>query len=137
MTDKNQSRREFVATAAGAAALTAAFGFNRVTEAAHHESITQIVTFGLQEGKEEGGAEVLKKLTKAVEENEPDVLVYLAHFTEDSKVVFFEVYKNAAALANHGTQPHMAVMRTEFGKYFSMPFDVKKVKRVGGYMRGK
>ena len=139
MTDKNQSRREFVATAAGAAALTAAFGFNRVSEAAHHEeAITQIVRFKVQEGKEEAAAEMLATLTKAVEENEPGVLAYIAHFTKESpkEVVFFEVYKNAEALAEHGKMPHLAEMRKVFMQLFEMPLEIQQLDKVGGFMRG-
>lgn len=138
MTDKNQSRREFVATAAGAAALTAAFGFNRIASADHHEEmITQLVRFKVQAGKEEAAAEMLSTLTKAVEEHEPGVLAYVAHFTktDPKEVVFFEVYKNAEALAEHGKTPHLGQMRTQFMQLFEMPLDIQQLDKVGGFMR--
>jgi quinol monooxygenase YgiN len=139
MTDKNQSRREFVATAAGAAALTAAFGFNRVASAQDTSTIiTQVVRFKVKEGQEEAAAATLAKLAKDVEEKEPGVLAYIAHFTKDDpkEVVFFEVYKDAEALAEHGRMPHLAELRTKFMELFQPPLNIQQLEKVGGFMRG-
>lgn len=137
---KGTTRREFVAASAGAAAV-AAFGFNRMTEAAHHEGampITQIVKFTIKEGQEESAEELLRTMTAAVEKEEPGVLAYIAHRSkkDPSTVVFFEVYKDEAAVAAHNTTKHMGEMRAKFMDNFVMPLDVEQLDKVGGFMRG-
>ena len=136
---KGTTRREFVAASAGAAAV-AAFGFNRMADAAHHEGampITQIVKFSIKEGSEESAVELLKTMTAAVEKEEPGVLAYIAHRSkkDPSTVVFFEVYKDEAAVAAHGTTKHMGDMRMGFAKNFVPPLDLEPLDRVSGYMR--
>ena len=142
MTQKTEgtTRREFVAAGAGAA-MVATFGFNRMARADHHEAaapITQIVGVKIKEGQEEGAVELLKTLTAAVEKAEPDVLAYIAHRSKNDplQVVFFEVYKDQAALDAHGQTPHMAELGPKFGTFFDLAtFDVQPYDRVGGYMR--
>ena len=131
------TRREFVAATAGAAAV-AAFGFSRVTHAEDTTGmVTQIVTLTLKAGAEEKAVATLKELTEAVKANEPDVLVYIAHRsqTDPTKVVFFEVYKDAAAVANHSRQPHMAKMFASARELFEGGMQVEKMDRVGGFSR--
>ncbi len=131
------TRREFVAAGAGAAAV-AAFGFNRMAQAEDSDAlITQIVKFKIKEGQEEAAEEVLRTMTAAVEKEEPGVLAYIAHRSkkDPSTVVFFEVYKDQAAVAAHGTTAHMGVMRQKFATTFVPPLDLEPLDRVGGYMR--
>ena len=133
------TRREFVAaTAAGAAALT--FGFSRLAGADAHEAsvpISQIVKFKLNPDNEEAAIAALQALTKGVEENEPGVLAYIAHRskTDPSEVVFFEVYKDAAAVQAHNGTPHMNAMRAGFMQNFQMPLDVQPLDRISGFTR--
>lgn len=131
------TRREFVAATAGAA-MVAAFGFNRLTHAEDTAGvITQIVTLTLKAGAEDKAIATLQELTAAVKANEPDVLVYIAHRSQKdpTKVVFFEVYKDAAAVANHSKQPHMAKMFAQAGALFEPGMQVEKADRIGGYSR--
>ncbi len=131
------TRREFVAASAGAAAV-AAFGFNRIAQAQDDdELITQIVKFKIMEGQEDAAVELLQTLTAAVEKEEPGVLAYIAHRSkkDPSEVVFFEIYKDQAAVTAHGTTPHMAELRQKFASTFVPPLDVQPLDRVGGFTR--
>jgi quinol monooxygenase YgiN len=139
MSDEQQgaTRREFVAATAGAA-VVAAIGFNRMSEAEDLLGpITQIVTLTLKAGAEEKAIATLQELTAAVKANEPGVLVYIAHRSQKdpTKIVFFEVYKDLAAAANHGKQPHMAKMFGMSKEIFDGPMDIQKMDRVSGYSR--
>lgn len=136
--DQGTSRRDLLKFGAGATAAAAAIGFVRPAMAAHHESITQIVKFKLDPEKADEAEAALKTLTKAVEENEPGVLAYLAYRQESDPetVVFFEVYKDEETLKAHGTQPHLAEMRKVFAAgVFKPPLDIQKMTKVGGFMR--
>ena len=138
MESKKQSRKEFMTTtaAAGAAAVLATAGFNRIANAQDSEMISQLAIFGYNADKKDEAAEALAKLAKNVEDNEPDVLAYIPHLNEkDGEVVFFEVYKDAAAVANHGQQPYMADLRPLFASVFKPPLKIVKLDRVGGYWR--
>jgi quinol monooxygenase YgiN len=131
------TRREFVAATAGAA-MVATFGFSRMTQAEDTPSVvTQIVTLTLKAGAEEKAVSVLQELTAAVKANEPGVLVYIAHRSQKdpTKVVFFEVYADAAAVANHSKQPHMAKMFAAAKDIFEPGMDIQKMDRVAGYSR--
>ena len=140
MSEKSEgaTRREFVAASAGLAAV-AAFGFNRIAQADDgDELITQIVKFKIKEGQEDGAVELLQTLTAAVEKEEPGVLAYIAHRSKNdpSEVVFFEIYKDQAALTAHGSTPHMAELGPKFAEFFDLQsFDVKPLDRVGGFTR--
>lgn len=139
MSDQHEgtTRREFVAATAGAA-MVATFGFSRMTHAEDSASvITQVVTLTMKAGAEEKTATVLKELTEAVKANEPGVLVYIAHRSQKdpTKIVFFEVYADEAALANHSKQPHMAKMFASAREIFEPGMDIVKMDRIGGYSR--
>ena len=134
---KGATRREFIAAGAGAAAF-AAIGFNRLALAEDAgDFVTQLVTFKIQEGKDEQAVELLTALTRAVEENEPGVLAYAAHrSTKDpSEVVFFEIYQNQEAVAAHRTAPHMGEMFPKFATVFEPGLDITPLERIGGYTR--
>lgn len=130
------TRRCFLAAGAG----TAALGFNRLAQAADEETdgmITQIAKFNLNPKMEAEGLAALKELCAAVEENEPGVLVYTCHRSEKNpeELVFFEVYKDEAALKAHGTTPHIGAIRKLFGKAFLPPLEIVRLDRVGGFTR--
>lgn len=140
MESSEQTRKEFFKTTAatGAAAVLAAAGFNRVASAADaDESITQIATLGYDPERKDAAAEGLAKLAAAVEAAEPDVLAYVPHLDEKTNTVyFFEIYKNAAALKNHSTQPHMSMLGPLVGNgTLKMPVNIIKLKNIGGFQR--
>lgn len=133
------TRKEFLQTVgltAGAAA-AAAIGFSRPARAENGgETIAQLARFGVQDGKVEEAKALLTTLVKAVEENEPGVLTYIAHISEKTgDVVFYEVYENAAALTAHGQMPHMNEMRTQFATAFKPPLDLERLTPVAGVDR--
>jgi len=136
--DQSTSRRDLLKLSAGATAAAAAIGFTRPAMAAHHESITQIVKLKLNPDKADEAEAALKTLTKAVEDNEPDVLAYIAYRSdvEPDTVVFFEVYKDEATMKAHSSQPHLAEMGKLFAAgVFKPPLDVQKMNKVSGFMR--
>jgi quinol monooxygenase YgiN len=144
MDTPEMNRNDFLKTtaAAGAAAVLAGAGFNRAVDAAAAEvgegSITQLAVFKYKADKKDMAAEALAGLAKKVEENEPGVLAYIPHLNEaDNEVTFFEVYKDADAMKNHGTMPYMADLRPMFGPdgAFMPPLKIVKLTRVGGFHR--
>ena len=142
MESSEQTRKEFFKTSAatGAAAVLAAAGFNRMASAAHHEAdemLTQLAVFSYDPERKDAAAEGLAKLAAAVEAAEPDVIAYIPHLDEkNNKVNFFEIYKNAAALKNHSTQPHMRMLGGLVANgTFIMPLEIIKLTNVGGFHR--
>lgn len=135
---KGNTRREMLAAGAGAAAAMT-IGFSRVAGAADEAgSITQLAKFKMNVEKEAEAIEALSVLTKAVEDNEPGVLAYIAYRSEKdpSEVTFYEVYKDDEALKAHGAMPHLAEMRKHFAAgIFQPPLEVIKLNRVSGYSR--
>ena len=122
MSKMQPTRRQVLA---GSAAVAATIGFNRTAMAATDESkwITQLAGFSIQDGKEDEAVDALETLTKAVEENEPGVLVYVAYRDQKdpSKVTVFEVYDSPESLAAHGSQPHLAKLGAAFATMFKGP----------------
>lgn len=142
MESRGNTRREILKSgaAAGAAAMLAGVGFNRMASAAHHENhITQLAIFGFNADKKDEAVKALADLAKKVEENEPGVLAYIPHTHQKddvNQVIFFEIYKDEAALQNHSQQPYMAEMRTLFASgVFKPPLEIKRLDRAGGYHR--
>lgn len=136
------TRKDFMKATAGVAAgaaLASTFGFNRLAsaeEGSESEMITQIARFGLREGKEEEAREALATMVKAVDENEPGVLAYTAHVSEKTgNIVFFEVYKDDAAMKAHGGTPHMRAMFANFTTVFKMPVDIERLDRIAALNR--
>ena len=136
MANIHPNRRQILA---GTAAVAATFGFNRTASAATDQSlwVTQLASFSIQEGKEDDAVAALQKLTKAVEENEPGVLAYVAYREdkEPNTVTFFEIYDSEESLKAHGGQPHMREMFGSFTSMFKPPVKVTKLNRVGGFIR--
>lgn len=143
MSDQSQgtTRKEFLAASAGAAgAAVALAGFTRpaLAEADADSMITQTAEMGLDTEKAEEGKKILSELVSAVEANEPGVLAYICHQVSDdpSKIFFFEVYKDEAALAAHGGTPHMGKMRAAFGAgILKPPVTLVKLDRINGFSR--
>jgi quinol monooxygenase YgiN len=130
------SRRAFCAASAG----VAAFGFNRLANAADADGgtvISQIAKFKINMDKEAEAIATLKELCAAVEKNEPGVLVYLCNRVskKPDEVVFFEVYKDEDALKAHGKSPHLAKLRKGFATLFRLPVEVTRLDRIGGFAR--
>ena len=133
---ESTSRRDFIAKGAGLA-VAATFGFTRTGHAQTGTEITQIASFKIQAGKEAEAIKLLQTLADAVEKNEPGVLAYIAHTAgeEQKEVVFYEIYKDAAALQAHGQTPHLGALRSNFANLFMPPVDIKRLTKVGGYSR--
>lgn len=136
-----KSRRNFLSggmAIAGAAAI-GSIGFSRQSRAQEaSETITQLAHFRIGEGKESEAVELLETLIAAVEEKEPGVLAYMVYREDEdpAALTFFEVYENEAALANHGEQPHLAVLRTAFQSgVFAPPVKIVKLNSVAGVHR--
>lgn len=137
MSISQPSRRQVLA---GTAAVAATFGFNRTASAATDESkwITQLANFSIQDGKGDDAVAALQKLTKAVEENEPGVLVYVAYRgagDDANTVTVFEVYDSPETLKAHGAQPHLRELGGAFATMFQGPLKITKLDKVGGFMR--
>jgi quinol monooxygenase YgiN len=132
------SRRAFCAASAGLATI----GFNRLASAADLPSadkmVTQIAKIKLNKAKESEALQVLRELCAAVEANEPDVLIYLCHrpAKKRDELVFFEVYRDEAALKAHMKTAHFKKLVKSFGKLFFVPIEVTVLDRVGGFARG-
>ena len=132
------NRRHLIAAGAAGAAVAGSFGFNRLAAAdASEDMITQLAMFKINMDKEEEALELLAGLAKAVEENEPDVLAYMAHRDKDNpeELIFFEIYKDAAALTAHGQTPHLGKLRAKFVTHFKPPLKIVQLDRIGGYHR--
>jgi quinol monooxygenase YgiN len=140
MFQEETSRADFMKTTAiaGAAAVTASFGFNRMASAAESdEQIVQLAIFKYDPERKDQAAEGLAKLAAAVEEKEPDVLAYIPYMDEKAnEVVFYEIYKNAAAVANHSKQPHMRMLGPLVQNgVLIMPLKIVALNQVGGFHR--
>lgn len=141
---KRLTRKQFVtATAAGATAAIS-MSFSRLAQAEAAASVvTQTTEFQIDTDRKDEAVEILQAMCQAVKKNEPDVLVYVCHLSQKdpSKVVFFEVYKDDAAMQNHRTTPHMKEMRKAFlsrsigGGVLQPPTVVERLDKVGGFMR--
>lgn len=133
------TRRQLLLAGALATSSGSAFGFTRTATATTDESkwITQLATFSIQEGKEKIAVELLRTLTKAVEEKEPGVLAYVANrYQQDpSKVVFYEVFDSPETLKTHGAAPHLGAFGQRFAEVFKGPVEISKLNKVGGFTR--
>ena len=133
-------RRQFLTAGAAAAGTVAAgsLGFVRAAAAQGDESITQLAHFSIDAAREKEAVAAIETLVKGVEDNEPDVTAYMVYRDAESPeaLTFFEVYKNAAALQNHGQQPHLAALRTAFQSgLFKGPVKIVKLDAVAGVHR--
>lgn len=142
MSSKNQgtTRKEFLTGTVAAAGIAGAatLGFTRPALADHHEKderIIQIFRCKLDPEKTDEAVELLSTLVKAVEENEPGVLAYMANRTEDNDIVFFEIFRDQATLDAHGKQPHMSGFMGAFGSILLPPYTVEKLTSIGGFAR--
>ncbi|HUE15758.1 MAG TPA: antibiotic biosynthesis monooxygenase [Planctomycetaceae bacterium] len=130
------TRRTFCAASAGLATI----GFNRLavaSEAEKEKAVTQIAKIKLNLANEEKGLQALRDLCTAVEAKEPGVLIYLCHRSAKKRdeLIFFEVYRDEAALAAHTKTPHFGKLLVAFGTLFRLPLEVTKLDRIGGFAR--
>ena len=134
----NVTRKEFFTAGAAIVATASAIGFMRPAFAEEPGALHQTAEFGMDPAKKDEVVALLTTLTKAVEEKEPGVLAYIAHITEEAepKVFFYEVYKDAATLAEHGKTPHIGEMRKAFASgALKPPLAIRKMGRVSGFSR--
>lgn len=99
--------------------------------------ITVIAKLKAQEGKEDEALALCKEMVQGVEKDEPDVIAYLCHQSkkDPAEIIFYEVYPNEEALANHRKTEHMAKMNKSYMGLFSGAPDIQMVERVEGFMR--
>lgn len=127
-----------VAATAGMAAGTLGFSRPALAQVDPSKAVTQTASFKMSPEKETEALALLATLTKAVEENEPGVLAYIAHRSQSdsTQIVFFEVYADAEALQSHGQAPHLAPLRQAFGSgIFQGPLEIVKLDRLAGFWR--
>ncbi len=138
MSQHKPSRRQALVAGTMAASTAAVIGFTRTASAATDESkwISQLATWSIKEGKEEEAVELIRELTKAVEEKEPGVLAYVAHRYQDepNKIVFFEVFDSPETIKSHGAQPHLRAFGQRFAEVFMPPVKISKLNKIGGFM---
>jgi quinol monooxygenase YgiN len=130
------TRRAFCAAGAGLAAI----GFSRMasaSDAGAGMTVTQIAKFKLVPAQEEKALAALREMCAAVEKNEPGVLAYLCHRSEKKhdELVFFEVYRDEAALKAHLKTPHFRKLFQSFGTLFRGPLEVTRLEQIGGFSR--
>ena len=140
--DQGATRKEFLTGTAAAAVMMAgagAFGFTRPALAAHHETderIIQIFTCKVDPAKLDEAKTLISELIANVKENEPDVLAYMAHYTDENDIVFFEIFKDQATMDAHGKQPYMAKLGEAFGsQVFQQPMSIQKLNAIAGFTR--
>ena len=136
------TRKDFLKGTAGlaaGAAVVASFGFNRLAsaQADPSEMITQTAEMGINPEKADEAVAMLAELVKAVEANEPGVLAYICHRKKEdpNTIVFFEIYKDAAALTAHGQTEHLSKLRAAFGSMLMPPVTITVLDRVEGFSR--
>jgi len=126
------------ATAAGVAAGVLGFSRPAAAQLDPSKAVTQTASFKINAERETEALALLATLTKAVEENEPGVLAYVAHRSQadPSLLVFFEVYADGEALRAHGQAPHLAPLRQAFASgIFQGPLEIVKLDRIAGFWR--
>lgn len=140
--DQGTTRKEFLTGTTAAAVMMAgagAFGFTRPAMADHHESderIIQIFRCKVDPEKLDEAKTLISELISSVKENEPDVLAYMAHHTDENDIVFFEMFKDQATMDAHGKQPYMAKLGEAFGsKVFLQPVSIEKLNSIAGFAR--
>ncbi len=133
------TRKEFLMASA---VLAGGLGFVRPALAeekggAGSEAITQLAEFNFNMDKEAEGIEALKTICAAVEETEPGTLAYVCSRSKDKPehVVFFEIFKDQAALEAHGKTPHLAKFFASFKDLFQPPVKITVLDRIGGFIR--
>lgn len=137
MSQDTPDRRNLLVAGAATAAAGLLGGFTRPLRAAEG-SVTQIAKFRLDPERAAEARKRIEELVAAVEDKEPDVLAYIAHTSDKdpAEVFFYEVYRDEAAIQNHGRQPHLAALGQAFGRgLFLGPAEVVKMNPVAGVNR--
>ena len=100
--------------------------------------LTRIFRARMQAGKEEEALEDLRTLVGAVQANEPGVLAYFCHRSQDdpSEIVLFEIYADNAAVQAHRPTPHMAEHGASYADLFDAPkTNIEQLDRIEGFVR--
>ena len=100
--------------------------------------VTILFKMKAKEGKEQEVVERLKKMSAAVEAEEPDTLAYIFHQSQQDpkELVLFEVYANDDALQNHMKTPHMMELRDGLGDIADLTqVSADRLDRVAGFVR--
>ena len=78
-------------------------------------------------------------MAEAVEANEPGVLAYVLHRSQDApmQVVLFESYVDDDAFQAHMKTPHMAAFQASIAEVFdTSEIQVTRLDRIAGVVRG-
>ena len=82
-----------------------------------------VVRFSLRPGSEDAFDRLVSETVQLIGEREPGTLIYAVHAVEDDPAgrVFYELYRDRAAFAEHEAQPHVRRFLAERERYFSGP----------------
>lgn len=100
--------------------------------------VSLIFRMRIKDGKEADAIEQLEKMAAAVEANEPGVLAYVFHRSQDDpmQVVLYESYVDDDAFQAHMQTPHMAEFRGSITELFdTSAIEVQRLERVAGVVR--
>lgn len=101
--------------------------------------VTILFRMKAKDGKADEAQAQLKKMTEAVEAQEPATLAYVFHRSQQdaAEFVLFEVYQDEAAMQSHMQTAHMGEFRATLGDLVD-PSSVKleRLDRAGGFARG-
>lgn len=91
------------------------------------DALTVVAKIHPKPGKEGAVEALLVKMAKAVQQAEPDCLVYRPHRTTATPVVFlfYEQYRSEAAFDFHRQAPHLAQYREELKELVAKPTEVE------------
>jgi quinol monooxygenase YgiN len=100
--------------------------------------ITQLARFEAQKGKELEAYAALKRMAKAVQENEPGCLMYAVTRGQVNaqEIYVYEIYKDQAASQDHRRTDHLRELQSSFDKFLDRAaFNVEILDEVAGFIR--
>jgi quinol monooxygenase YgiN len=106
-------------------------------EDATGEPLTLLAELQLNTDKEQEAIEALKTLCAGVEATEPGMLAYMCTRSkeEPERIIFFEIYKDAAAMKAHEKTPHHdEFFQNVVPRMFKL-LNVPLLGQVGGFTR--
>ncbi|MEX0682347.1 MAG: putative quinol monooxygenase [Dehalococcoidia bacterium] len=88
---------------------------------------TVTAEFRINEGKEAEALEAIKKVAKAVSDNEPGALMYTWHrgVKDPLQVLVYEIYRDDEATQAHRSAPYLAEFQKAFAEGVFDPGSVK------------
>ena len=90
-----------------------------------------VATIKVKEGMAKDFEEAAMKLVAAVNENEPDCLLYQLYRTDDKHTyVFMERYKDEAAIEFHRNSDHFKTLGAAMGPFMAGRPDVVRMEEV-------